>query len=120
MPYTRNFFFFQAEDGIRDATVTGVQTCALPIWDRELPLPRQLQFPIPLWMRPFEIHRRSKPSSWQEVVSGVWKLSSNTSKASRMLDLVMPEEKVRPLTKRSAPGIQVTLNPSRLLMIHQR
>src|SRR5207245_6478609 len=27
----RCFFFFQAEDGIRDATVTGVQTCALPI-----------------------------------------------------------------------------------------
>src|SRR5207245_6535023 len=27
-------FFFQAEDGIRDATVTGVQTCALPISSR--------------------------------------------------------------------------------------
>src|SRR5689334_25387461 len=27
-------FFFQAEDGIRDGTVTGVQTCALPIWRR--------------------------------------------------------------------------------------
>src|SRR5438309_3534361 len=26
-------FFFQAEDGIRDGTVTGVQTCALPISD---------------------------------------------------------------------------------------
>src|SRR5438270_10539212 len=26
-----HFFFFQAEDGIRDLTVTGVQTCALPI-----------------------------------------------------------------------------------------
>src|SRR5689334_24211018 len=26
------FFFFQAEDGIRDGTVTGVQTCALPIF----------------------------------------------------------------------------------------
>src|SRR5690606_11076180 len=26
------FFFFQAEDGIRDFHVTGVQTCALPIW----------------------------------------------------------------------------------------
>src|SRR5699024_1369891 len=26
-----NFFFFQAEDGIRDRNVTGVQTCALPI-----------------------------------------------------------------------------------------
>src|SRR5260370_16320946 len=25
------FFFFQAEDGIRDSSVTGVQTCALPI-----------------------------------------------------------------------------------------
>src|SRR5690606_22929810 len=30
-------FFFQAEDGIRDFHVTGVQTCALPIW-----IPRQL------------------------------------------------------------------------------
>src|SRR3712207_8904043 len=28
------FFFFQAEDGIRDIGVTGVQTCALPIWER--------------------------------------------------------------------------------------
>src|SRR5256885_12896842 len=28
------FFFFQAEDGIRDYKVTGVQTCALPIFDR--------------------------------------------------------------------------------------
>src|SRR5207249_7098269 len=27
------FFFFQAEDGIRDRNVTGVQTCALPISD---------------------------------------------------------------------------------------
>src|SRR5437762_6757981 len=26
------FFFFQAEDGIRDTSVTGVQTCALPIF----------------------------------------------------------------------------------------
>src|SRR5207237_3587453 len=27
------YFFFQAEDGIRDSSVTGVQTCALPICD---------------------------------------------------------------------------------------
>src|SRR2546427_6822737 len=32
------FFFFQAEDGIRDLTVTGVQTCALPI--SHAPAPR--------------------------------------------------------------------------------
>src|SRR3989449_676988 len=30
------FFFFQAEDGIRDVAVTGVQTCALPILGREV------------------------------------------------------------------------------------
>src|SRR5205809_5064719 len=29
------FFFFQAEDGIRDVAVTGVQTCALPISERK-------------------------------------------------------------------------------------
>src|SRR2546430_8275727 len=38
------FFFFQAEDGIRDLTVTGVQTCALPISlligpERDIPAP---------------------------------------------------------------------------------
>src|SRR3989442_6851706 len=33
------FFFFQAEDGIRDADVTGVQTCALPIYARQFRMP---------------------------------------------------------------------------------
>src|SRR5216683_5451900 len=31
-------FFFQAEDGIRDLIVTGVQTCALPIWPSAISL----------------------------------------------------------------------------------
>src|SRR5205823_8855480 len=34
------FFFFQAEDGIRDKLVTGVQTCALPI-SLQVPAPRR-------------------------------------------------------------------------------
>src|SRR5437667_70704 len=34
LDYVPFFFFFQAEDGIRDRDVTGVQTCALPIWSR--------------------------------------------------------------------------------------
>src|SRR2546429_2094655 len=38
------FFFFQAEDGIRDVAVTGVQTCALPIL-----MNNQLQF-SPSWL----------------------------------------------------------------------
>src|SRR5690554_7316818 len=40
-----DYFFFQAEDGIRDADVTGAQTCALPIFlnqhDRALPPAQQ-------------------------------------------------------------------------------
>src|SRR2546427_11108544 len=43
------FFFFQAEDGIRDLTVTGVQTCALPI-----ALPRQHALDLRL-MRPDDV-----------------------------------------------------------------
>src|SRR5215203_957927 len=38
------FFFFQAEDGIRDIGVTGVQTCALPISVRATPLHGQVVF----------------------------------------------------------------------------
>src|SRR2546426_8821443 len=36
----REFFFFQAEDGIRDYKVTGVQTCALPIFRPHARQPR--------------------------------------------------------------------------------
>src|SRR5688572_32546830 len=47
-------FFFQAEDGIRDLTVTGVQTCALPISARSLhkssPTGRGRRIP-PRWSR---------------------------------------------------------------------
>src|SRR5207248_7066713 len=35
-PRCKGLFFFQAEDGIRDRTVTGVQTCALPIYESAL------------------------------------------------------------------------------------
>src|SRR6267143_2559790 len=46
-------FFFQAEDGIRDGTVTGVQTCALPIflaWAESIPgLRTILREPIYFW-----------------------------------------------------------------------
>ena len=50
------FFFFQAEDGIRDSRVTGVQTCALPIFmtgeHRGLPL-HELPFPLPCHLEHF-------------------------------------------------------------------
>src|SRR5437762_3439014 len=41
------FFFFQAEDGIRDTSVTGVQTCALPISPAHVPHPAE--YPPPAW-----------------------------------------------------------------------
>src|SRR2546430_3965177 len=40
------FFFFQAEDGIRDLTVTGVQTCALPI-SSQIRLFRAARYELP-------------------------------------------------------------------------
>src|SRR5437868_11245882 len=54
-----SFFFFQAEDGIRDRNVTGVQTCALPILiephiantkpgRREIGMYGQCRSPLPL------------------------------------------------------------------------
>src|SRR3712207_4280253 len=49
-----DFFFFQAEDGIRDIGVTGVQTCALPILAcsrMSFPLPvTRMRFAVPLWV----------------------------------------------------------------------
>src|SRR5687768_18606955 len=52
----RSLFFFQAEDGIRDVAVTGVQTCALPI--------------CPLWPRkrvPPSRRGKTRPGSGQRV-----------------------------------------------------
>src|SRR5207245_5713253 len=45
-------FFFQAEDGIRDATVTGVQTCALPICELRVEVSssrHSFRLPLRLW-----------------------------------------------------------------------
>src|SRR5437667_4721768 len=62
------FFFFQAEDGIRDRDVTGVQTCALPISPKpehlisQSPLVRGYDsgelFREDLWIRRIEESRR--------------------------------------------------------------
>src|SRR5437762_12347035 len=53
------FFFFQAEDGIRDTSVTGVQTCALPISKTGVParVPWVRIPPCPLRVR--QLSRRS-------------------------------------------------------------
>src|SRR5437879_7286055 len=69
----RNYldFFFQAEDGIRDTSVTGVQTCALPISQarvadnptRSAQIPRSLRFPTKRRWSEECSTLRSKPGS---------------------------------------------------------
>src|SRR2546429_3399123 len=44
-------FFFQAEDGIRDVAVTGVQTCALPICSEEHHATLEMPHPIVIYSR---------------------------------------------------------------------
>src|SRR5690606_39483654 len=55
------FFFFQAEDGIRDFHVTGVQTCALPISERYLRPPRQTYLVSMYSSRPYLAPSRPMP-----------------------------------------------------------
>src|SRR3712207_8550912 len=65
------FFFFQAEDGIRDIGVTGVQTCALPIL-RFTPSPPDFQGPARAHRTPPEPRRfpRHGPLSRGEPIPG--------------------------------------------------
>src|SRR3989442_3159724 len=58
----RSSFFFQAEDGIRDADVTGVQTCALPI-SRDAEERTQDVF-VRLWDKLRSFRGESAFSSW--------------------------------------------------------
>src|SRR5207244_7240833 len=56
------FFFFQAEDGIRDDLVTGVQTCALPIFHQALWISSLLSRPWAWWA----LHSRGSVLSFLE------------------------------------------------------
>src|SRR5258708_31232098 len=63
--YCSDFFFFQAEDGIRDDLVTGVQTCALPIWTGENPISREGD---DLRRSPLGEMKRRALAAWQPIV----------------------------------------------------
>src|SRR2546428_3807819 len=56
------FFFFQAEDGIRDLIVTGVQTCALPIYSNcRLAVEKRDQNPV---QQRAGLRREHEPEHW--------------------------------------------------------
>src|SRR5437016_11696164 len=69
-PWMRCFFFFQAEDGIRDWSVTGVQTCALPIFNPQTansPLRRDLNGVVTLQIGDVQWPRRDYIGEGDEV-----------------------------------------------------
>src|SRR5438067_8340690 len=52
------YFFFQAEDGIRDRNVTGVQTCALPISEKHRQHRTQVGDDCAMWYPQIQHHDR--------------------------------------------------------------
>src|ERR1019366_143817 len=103
------FFFFQAEDGIRDWSVTGVQTCALPIWSGlsgrllfgAIPaIPRRVTSkPFPARSQRITEDARLLTSSHPEPVSailvlrGVGILSLHPTRRTRSYDRSTPDRK---------------------------
>src|SRR5690349_23105969 len=83
------FFFFQAEDGIRDLYVTGVQTCALPIW----PL---------LVLRGLHPHRRFDVQPARQMAQGVTqpRLATLDRLAQLPADIARSEEHTSELQSR--------------------
>src|SRR5690606_42161889 len=59
-------FFFQAEDGIRDFHVTGVQTCALPIWNPWSRAPQTA--PCKFWARGYSQRSTPKVLTYRQEV----------------------------------------------------
>src|SRR3712207_9570895 len=84
------FFFFQAEDGIRDIGVTGVQTCALPIFAMamglQLPeLTQETQDQLHEWIAPFL--RVSNPVDSGGHPTGDWR-------GPKILDAILADPNV--------------------------
>src|SRR5438874_13009125 len=72
------FFFFQAEDGIRDLYVTGVQTCALPIYFGK--------------REPDDVRRLLAAGSFEDLAELARRVSSRILLAAR-LEILRSEER---------------------------
>src|SRR2546430_7979763 len=75
-------FFFQAEDGIRDLTVTGVQTCALPILKSSFNLPST----------PKRTRRRARLRSYA-LLGEVFAPNPNVTREAKTAQKVRSEER---------------------------
>src|SRR5687768_17870275 len=102
------FFFFQAEDGIRDVAVTGVQTCALPIC--------RLIASFHPAARPMRASSCATRSCWRPRLSLRWKRSEeHTSELQSRLHLVcrLLLEKKKTHISPAATAAPTTLSPPR-------
>src|SRR6266404_7912558 len=80
------FFFFQAEDGIRDKLVTGVQTCALPI------SPWMMQDGAYFYNPPAMTYREHAPAPrLAEIVDRIWTLEATASEFGDADQPVLPD-----------------------------
>src|SRR5699024_11344519 len=83
------FFFYQAEDGIRDRNVTGVQTCALPIWGERVRVQR-----IEVENKPYPLYLLlDKEYQLIEPVMKFIKYLDNTGKSPNTIKAYRSEER---------------------------
>src|SRR5256885_10486493 len=75
-------FFFQAEDGIRDYKVTGVQTCALPIWPlHRVAIQQKICTPVGMTIIRLAAVKKLVPSCGMPVANMWWTHTLNPMKA---------------------------------------
>src|SRR5206468_5106208 len=92
-----NFFFFQAEDGIRDLIVTGVQTCALPIFEVDT----SLGSPLALTIRSSTRRTRSPPSEVSTSMAGHSRVHSSTRVNIRIIFPGLTQSLTKSMDQRS-------------------
>src|SRR2546430_5171170 len=127
------FFFFQAEDGIRDLTVTGVQTCALPIYQVTIPElgPIRAQQPpivVITSNRTREIHdaiKRRCLYHWVDYPDARRELAIIRRKCPQAAESLAREvvaftQRLRSMDLFKAPGIAETLDWAEALMALNR
>src|ERR671927_998506 len=106
-PIHRFLYFFQAEDGIRDHCVTGVQTCALPIWFVAEAIDQFARYPVmddsgrrhagfltghdlAAWRPTYEPPVTLDWRGWTLAKAGPWSQGPALLQALAMLDGVLP------------------------------
>src|SRR5216683_2695841 len=107
------FFFFQAEDGIRDLIVTGVQTCALPIstvGSDGMPHVTPVGWSLGQGGDTIEVggHDMASSKKFRDVAS--------TGRAALVIDEVVPPWKPRGIEVRGRA--EVVMEPQPLIRIH--